>query len=199
MKRFIYTLVSLIVLTSLLAGCAALKEPNWAKLEVTSEAEQFTDGSMYTTAETQMPEYVKGEGRDDSRFRDAIVSLKSMQPVKRILIRRRNEDVVAADLDIYAMIDKEWKLIKEIRGIESTDIDVKISTTRTDKIKIRAQRATRTASGKSAVASGAQGAGGRRIGNDPGAAERLLREPLKFAEIEVYGISEEPVEQQEEK
>jgi hypothetical protein len=199
MKKIIFTFASLIVLASFLAGCAVLKEPSWVKLEAKSEVEQFTDGSMYTTAETRMPEYSKGDARDDSRFRDAVVSLKTVQPVKRIVVRRRTEDVVAADIDLYAMIGEEWELIKEIRGIESADIDIKINTTKTDKIKIRAQRATRTAAGKSAVATGAQGAGGKRIGNDPGAAERLLREPLKFAEIEVYGISDEPVAQQEKK
>jgi len=145
-----------------------------------------------------MPEYIKGEARDDSRFRDAVVSLKSVQPVKRVLIKRRTEDTVVVDIDLYAMINSEWQIVKELRGIETTDIDIKINTTNTDKIKIRVQRATRTASGKSAVVSQPQAGGaggGRKVGNDPGAAERILREPVKFAEIEVYGISEEPIAQ----
>ncbi|HGJ65786.1 TPA: hypothetical protein ENS27_10390 [bacterium] len=198
MKRIIYSLISLIAITLILSGCAVLKEPTWTKLEVTSEVEQFTDGSMYTTAEAQMPEYIKGEARDDSRFRDAVVSLKSVQPVKRVLIKRRTEDTVVVDIDLYAMINSEWQIVKELRGIETTDIDIKINTTNTDKIKIRVQRATRTASGKSAVVSQPQAGGaggGRKVGNDPGAAERILREPVKFAEIEVYGISEEPIAQ----
>lgn len=197
MKRIFYAFASLFVLTIVLAGCAALKEPNWAKLEVTSEVEQFTDGNMYTTAQTQIPEYVKGEARDDSRFTDAIVSLKTMQDVKRIVIRRRAEDTVPVDLDVYAMINEEWKILKEIRGEEKSDIDVKINSTETNKIKIRAQRATRTSSGKSSVTAQAQTGAkqGAKRSNDPGAAERMLREPLKFAEIEVYGLAETPVEQ----
>jgi hypothetical protein len=198
MKRFIYALGSLVMLTLLVAGCASLAEPNWAKLEVTSDIEQLTDGSMYTSGQTQIPEYVKGEARDDSRFTDANVSLKTPQDVKRIVIRRRAEDTVPVDLDIFAMVKEEWKLLKEVRGEEKSDIDVKINTVETDKIKIRAQRAARTATGKSAVTAQAktgakQGAGARRTGNDT--AERMLREPLKFAEIEVYGLAATPVEQ----
>lgn len=198
MKRIFYAFASLIVLTIILAGCAALKEPNWAKLEATSPVEQFTDGNMYTTAQTQIPEYVKGEARDDSRFTDAVVSLKTPQDVKRIVIRRRAEDTVPVDLDVYAIVNEQWKILREIRGEEKSDIDIKINSTETNKIKIRAQRATRTASGKSSVTAQAQ-AGGKqganKRSNDPGAAERMLREPLKFAEIEVYGLAETPVEQ----
>ncbi|MGB9597115.1 MAG: hypothetical protein ACPL7B_12610 [Candidatus Poribacteria bacterium] len=192
MKKCIYSLASVFVLAIFIAGCASLAEPQWAKLDVTSDVEQFTDGSMYTTAQTKLPEYVKGEKVDDSRFTEAYVSLKSPQDVKRILIRRRTEDTVATDLNIYVMVDNEWKLVKEIRGNDKSDIDIVINTVKTDKIKIRAQRALRTASGKSAVQQSGGGArGGRRVAGQAGAgeAERILREPLKFAEIEVYGIA----------
>jgi hypothetical protein len=200
MKRFVYTLTFLLALTLIVSGCSKLAEPNWSKLEVDSDAEQFTDGSMYTAAQTQIPEYVKGETKDDSRFTDAIVSLKKPQDIRRILIRRRAEDAVPVDLNVFIMSGKEgedWKLVKEIRGEEKVDIDVKLSSTQAAKIKIKAQRASRTASGKSAIASKPNAAGGKqgakRSTGGSLEADRVLREPVKFAEIEVYGISSTPV------
>ena len=195
MKRCAYTLAFLLVLTLFVAGCAVLAEPKWSKLEVNSDVEQFTDGSMYTSAQTQIPEYVKGEARDDSRYTDAIVSLKSPQAIKRILIRRNSEDTVPVDINLFAFMNDNWKLLKEIRGEEKSEIDIRLSTIETSKIKIKAQRATRTATGKSAVV---QSGGEKKTGKRAGAggaveADRILREPLKFAEIEVYGIALAPV------
>jgi hypothetical protein len=193
MKQHVYLFASLFILVLFIAGCASLAEPQWAKLDVTSDIEQFTDGSMYTTGQTQNPEYVKGEKLDDSRFTEAYVSLKSPQDVKRIIVRRRTEDTAATDLNVFAMVNKEWELVKEVRGDEKSDIDVRINTVKTDKIKIRAQRSLRTASGKSAVqqSGGANKQGGARRAGQAGAgeAERVLREPLKIAEIEVYGLA----------
>lgn len=192
MKQHVYLFASLFILVLFIAGCASLAEPQWAKLDVTSDIEQFTDGSMYTTGQTQNPEYVKGEKIDNSRFTEAYVSLKSPQDVKRIIVRRRTEDTAATDLNVFAMVNKEWEPVKEIRGDEKSDIDVRINTVKTDKIKIRAQRSLKTASGKSAVqqGGGANRQGGRRAGQaGAGETERVLREPLKFAEIEVYGLA----------
>lgn len=192
MKKGTYPLTFVFIIAIFIAGCATLAEPKWERLDVTSDVEQFTDGSMYTTAQTKLPEYVKGEKIDDSRFTEAYVSLKSPQDVKRIVIRRRTEDTVATDLNIYVWVDNEWRLVKEIRGNDKSDIEIVINTVKTDKIKIRAQRALRTATGKSAVQqSGGAARSGRRIAGQAGAgeAERILREPLKFAEIEVYGIA----------
>jgi len=172
-----------------------LAEPTWSKLEVASDVEQFTDGSMYTTAQTQVPEYVKGEAKDDSRFTDAVVSLKTPQDIRRILIKRRTEDAVAVDLDVYVLSGEDWKLVKEIRGDENSDIDIKISSIEASKIKIRAQRSTRTAAGKSAIATPAAKQGNKRAVGGGGSveADRILREPVKFAEIEVYGVAATPV------
>jgi hypothetical protein len=197
MKQRVYLFASLLALVLFIAGCASLAEPQWAKLDVTSDIEQFTDGSMYTTGQTQNPEYVKGEKLDDSRFTEAYVSLKSPQDIKRILIRRRAEDAVATDLNIFAMVNKEWQPVKEVRGDEKAEIDVRVNTVKTDKIKIRAQRSLKTSTGKSAVqqGGGANKQGGARRAGQAGAgeAERVLREPLKFAEIEVYGIAAAPL------
>jgi len=192
MKQRVYLFASLFVLALFIAGCASLAEPQWAKLDVISDIEQFTDGSMYTEGQTQNPEYVKGEKLDDSRFTEAYVSLKSPQDIKRIVVRRRAESTVATDLNVFVMLNNEWELVKEIRGDEKSEIDVRINTVKTNKIKIRAQRSLRTASGKSAVQQGgaANKQGGRRAGQaGAGEAERILREPLKFAEIEVYGLA----------
>lgn len=193
MKQRVYLFASLFALVLFIAGCASLAEPQWAKLDVTSDIEQFTDGSMYTEGQTQNPEYVKGEKIDDSRFTEAYVSLKSPQDIKRIVIRRRTESTVATDLNVFAMVNKEWQPVKEVRGDEKSDIDIRINTVKTDKIKIRAQRSLKTSTGKSAVQQqgGANKQGGRRVAGQAGAgeAERILREPLKFAEIEVYGLA----------
>ena len=192
MKQHVYLFASLFILVLFMAGCASLAEPQWAKLDVTSDIEQFTDGSMYTSGQTQNPEYVKGEKLDNSRFTEAYVSLKSVQDVKRIIVRRGTEDTVPTDLNVFAMVNKEWEPVKEIRGDEKSDIDVRINTVKTDKIKIRAQRSLKTSTGKSAVQQGGGAKqGGRRAAGQAGAgeAERVLREPLKFAEIEVYGLA----------
>jgi len=201
MRRLTYTLAFLFTLTLIVSGCSKLAEPTWAKLDVTSDVEQFTDNSMYTTAQTQIPEYVKGETKDDSRFTDAVVSLKKPQDIRRILIRRRSEDSVPIDLNVYVLSGKEgedWKLVKEIRGEEKTDVDIKLSSILAAKIKIRAQRASRTASGKSGIAAKPNAAGGgnqavRRTTGGSLEADRVLREPVKLAEIEVYGIASAPM------
>jgi hypothetical protein len=129
------------------------------------------------------------------------VSLKKPQDIRRILIRRRAEDAVPVDMNVFILSGKEgedWKLVKEIRGEEKVDIDVKLSSTPAAKIKIKAQRASRTASGKSAIAAKPNAAAGNKQGAKRATggsleADRVLREPLKFAEIEIYGISSTPV------
>lgn len=184
----------IILLAFLVVGCAVLAEPKWSEnyaLKGVCDVEQLNDGSMYTSGQTHPPEYVKGEKPDDSRFNDAIITLKSPQEIRRIVVRRRPEDTVPVDLNIYAMIDNQWQLIKDVRGEAKSDIDVKINAIKTDKIKVRAQRSVRTAGGKSAVVQ--SGGRGRIAGGRGGAAEveRILREPVKFAEIELYGLQTE--------
>ena len=180
-----------IVLTTLLAllstGCAMLAQPDWSEnyaLEGECDVEQLSDGSMYTTGETHMPEYIRGQRADDSRFSDAILTFKEPKTIKKIVIRRRPEDSVAVDINVLAMINGDWKMVKQARGEIKDDINIMVSTT-TDKLKIRAQRATRTAKGKSGIARSAGGGSGRGRRTQ---VERVLREPLRFAEIEIYGL-----------
>lgn len=183
--------IMLTVLGSIaIVGCSILAEPEWAKLDATSDLEQLTDGSMYTTAQPRVPQYVKGETREDSRFTEAIVKLRSPQEVRRIVIRRRQEDSVAIDVNVYAKLGEDWKVMKEIRGEVKNDIDIRISPVKTDQIKVEVQRAARTADGKSAISVSTGRSGTRRVGGQAGAGEieRLLREPVKIAEIEIYGL-----------
>ena len=190
------TLVSLLVISAV--GCSSmssmLSEPEWSEnyvLKGECDLPELNDGSMYTTAKMHPPEYIKGERADDSRFSDAIVTLKEPKDIRRIVLRRRSEDVAAVDIDILVMEGDDWKEVKQVRGevgIDSergNDIDIRLKVV-ADKIRIRAQRATRTAKGKSAVSS-AGTSGGRRGAQ----MERVLREPIKLAEIEMYGIKEE--------
>lgn len=100
--------------------------------------------------------------------------------------------MIALDINVFAMIDDEWKIVKKVRGVGDQDISILVRTV-TDKIKVRAQRASRTAKGKSGIAQAARGQ--RGSGRRPDMS-RLLREPVMIAEIEVYGLKpkEEPKE-----
>jgi hypothetical protein len=163
-------------------------DPEWSEnyaLEGESDIEQLNDGSMYTTGKTHPPEYVRGKKTDDSRFTDAIITFKEPKDVRKIVLRRRSEDSVAVDIDVVVMADGEWQTIKEVRGEIDDDIVVRVKTV-TDKLRIRVQRATRTAKGKTAIAKSA--GGGTRGRGRTAAVERLLREPVTLAEIEVYGL-----------
>ena len=186
-------LVAIVLVSVLATGCAVvssmLSDPEWSEnyaLKGECNVEQMVDGSMYTTGKTQPPEYVKGERADDSRFNDVILTLKEPKDIRRINIRRRSEDTVAMDLDIYAWVDGEWQISKEVRGAvgqdneKGNDVDIRVKMV-TDRVKIRAQRATRTAKGKSALS---------KTGVRTTEMERALREPIVFAEIELYGLKE---------
>ena len=174
------------------AGCAMLASPEWSEnyaLEAECTVPEMIDGSMYSSGQTQTPEYIRGERADDSRFLDVVITLKEPKELRKVVLRRRPEDNVPVDVNIFAMIDGDWKLISEsTRGAGEDDVDIHIRTN-TDKLKIRTQRSTRTAKGKSALAGVDAGAGRRTQ------MESLLRQPVKYAEIEVYGIkpkTEEP-------
>lgn len=196
MQRFLTAVVLLPLLAVFAAGCgsisSALKEPEWSKnyaLEGECDVEQLNDGSMYTTGKTHPAEYVRGGQTDDSRFTDAIITFKTPVDIRRIVVRRRSEDSVPVDLDILVITNGEWETIKEVRGEIKDDIEIRIKAA-ADKFKIRAQRATRTSKGKAAVAKSTSGGGRARSA----AVERVLREPLTFAEIEMYGLKEAEVE-----
>jgi len=186
------TLVSLLVISAV--GCSSmssmLSEPDWSEnyvLEAECDLPELNDGSMYTTAKMHPPEYIKGERPDDSRFSDAIVTLKEPKDIRKIVLRRRSEDVAAVDVDILIMKNGDWKEVKQVRGeigVDSergNDIDISLKVV-ADKIRIRAQRATRTSKGKMAISS--TDSSGRRGAQ----MERILREPIKLAEIEMYGL-----------
>jgi len=82
------------------------------------------------------------------------------------------------------MKNDEWKMIHDLTRGEMDD-DLKISVrTNTDKLKIRVQRASRTSKGKSSVTSGTSRSGR----SSRTQVETILREPIKFAEVEVYGL-----------
>jgi hypothetical protein len=164
-----------------------LKEPEWTEnyaLAGECDIEQLNDGSMYTTATTHPPEYIRGQQMDDSRFTDTNITLKEPKDIRRIVVRRRSEDSIPVDLDILAMLNGELQTIKEVRGAVKEDIDVRVKVV-TDQFRIRAQRATRTAGGKVAITKSTSSSGGRARAAE---MDRVLREPPKFAEIELYGF-----------
>ena len=188
----IFALVASMALFS--AGCGSMKsmlsDPAWSEnyaLKGECTVEQMIDGSMYTAGETRPAEYKKGEEVDDSRFSEVTLTLKEPKDIRKIVLRRRSEDSVPVDLDILVMEDGDWKTLKTLRGqvgVDSergNDIDIRVKVV-TDQIKIRAQRATRTAKGKIAIST--RDSSGRRTAQ----IDRILRQPIKIAEFEVYGL-----------
>ena len=194
MQRVLAAIVLVPLLALLIAGCSimksALSEPKWSEnyaIDGECDIPQLNDGSMYSTGKTHPPEYVRGGPMDDSRFSDAIITLKEPKDIRRIVVRRRPEDSVPVDVDIVIMEGDEWKTIKEVRGEVGEDLDIRIKTV-ADKIRVRVQRATRTAKGKVAITKSSSGTTGRGRSAE---LERLLREPLTLAEIEIYGLKPE--------
>jgi hypothetical protein len=195
MQRFFPVAAVLLPLLAVFAvGCGGvssmLKEPEWTEnyaLAGECDIEQLNDGSMYTTATTHPPEYIRGEQMDDSRFTDANITLKEPKDIRRIVVRRRSEDSVPVDLDILAMINGELQIVKEVRGEIKDDIEIRVKVD-TDQLRIRAQRATRTAGGKAAITKSTSSTRGRARTAE---MDRVLREPPKFAEIELYGFKSE--------
>jgi len=180
-----------IFLTTLLfviaSGCSMLADPGYSEnyaIKAKCDIPEMIDGSIRTAGKMQRPEYVRGQPPDDSRYNDAIITIKEPKDIRKIIVRRRPDEVIALDINVFAMIDDEWKIIKQVRGADKQDINILVRTV-TDKIKIRAQRASRTAKGKSGIAQAARGqrGGGRRQD-----MSRLLREPVLIAEIEIYGL-----------
>ena len=186
MQRVSVAGVLIPLLIVLAAGCAMLASPEWSDnyaLEAECSVPEMIDGSMYSSGQTQPPEYIKGERADDSRFMDVILTLKEPKDLRKILIRRRSEDNVPVDVNIFAMVNDEWKLVSDsTRGADKDDIDIPVRVA-TGKVKIRTQRATRTAGGKSAIGRTADTGVGRRR-----QVETILRQPVKYAEVEVYGL-----------
>ncbi len=190
MQRLYVAIVLLPSLILFAAGCSSMSsmlgEAEWSEnyaLEAECDVPEMNDGSMYTSGQTHPPEYIRGERPDDSRFSDAIITLKEPKEIRKIVVRRRSEDVVPIDVNVFAMVKDEWELISDrARGEIDQDVSIMVRAV-TSQIKIRAQRATRTAKGKAAIVQSGQRGPGRRT-----EMERILREPIKIAEIEVYGL-----------
>ncbi len=178
-------LVSLLIV--FVAGCAILAQPEWSEnyaLEATSTVPEVIDGSMYSSGRALPPEYIRDQRADDSRYTDIILTFKEPKDIRRIVVRRRSEDSTAVDVNVFAMVNDKWKLVSDsVRGAMKDDIAISVRAS-TDKIKVRVQRATQTAAGKSSITSGTN-RGGRTSRTQ---IDTILREPIKFAEVEVYGL-----------
>ncbi len=184
MKRVFVAVVLVSLLMAFVAGCSIFAEPEWSDnyaLEAQSNAPKMSDGSMYSSGETKPPEYIRGQRADDSRYNDIILTFKEPKLLRRIVLRRRSEDNVAIDVNVFVMINDKWDQISDMtRGEVKDDVSISIRTT-TDKLKIRVQRAVRS-KGKSAIVASSDRTGRQRN------MERVLRQPVKFAEVEVYGL-----------
>ena len=187
MQRIFAAIVLVTLLAVVATGCAMLADPGYSEnyaIKAKSNVPEMNDGSIRTAGKMQRPEYVRGQAPDDSRYNDAIITLKEPKEIRKIVLRRRPDEDVAVDIDVVAMVDDKWKTIKQVRGEGKQDIAILVKVV-TDKIKVRAQRASRTSKGKSGIAQAAkaQRGGGRRQD-----MSRLLREPVMIAEIELYGL-----------
>jgi len=190
MRQVIMTGVLVSLLVVFAAGCGSissmLAEPEWSEnyaLKAQCDIPEMNDGSMYSSGKTQTPEFTRGQRADDSRFSDVVFTFQEPKSIRKITLRRRSEDSAPVDINVFAMIKDDWKLISDTtRGAIKDDINIAVRTV-TNKIKIRAQRATRTAKGKAALGQSADRGAGRRT-----QVERLLREALTFAEVEIYGL-----------
>lgn len=184
MQRVLVALVLALSLMAFVAGCGILAEPQWSDnyaLEAKSNVPEMNDGSMYSSGETQPPEYVRGERADDSRYNDVIFTFKEPKLLRKVVLRRRSEDKAAIDVNIFAMMDDKWRQISDVtRGEVGETVNIHIRTT-TSQLKIRVQRAARS-KGKSAIVADSDRGGRQRN------VERILRKPVKFAEVEVYGL-----------
>lgn len=196
MQRIFAATILATLLAVVASGCAILADPDYSEnysLKAKCDVPEMIDGSIRTAGKLQRAKYVRGQPPDDSRYNDAIITIREPKDIRKIIVRRRTNEAIALDINVFAMIDGKWKLISEVRGAEKQDINIFVRTV-TDKIKLRAQRATRTSKGKSGIAqaSGRSGGGGGRQQE----LSRLLREPAMIAEIEIYGLKpkEEPKE-----
>ena len=184
MQRIFVAVVLVPLLMAFVAGCSMLAEPEWSEnyaLEAQCSVPKMSDGSMYSSGETQTAEYIRGQRADDSRYNDIILTFKEPKLLRRIVLRRRSEDNVAVDVNVFVMADDKWEQISDTtRGDIRDDVGIAIRTT-TSQLKIRVQRAVRS-KGKSAIVAGSDRTGRQRN------MERVLRQPVKFAEVEVYGL-----------
>lgn len=200
MRGVLVTIILTALLALLATGCGSMKsvlaDPEWSEnysLEARCDVPKLIDGSMYTTAETLRPEHVRGTKADESRFTEVNITFKEPKDIKRVVIRRRSEDTAVLDVDVLAMIDGNWEEVKSVRGelgkdnAAGNDIDIRVKTT-TNEIKVRVERAARTADGKSAIA---VAPGASSVRDRSAQIERLLQLPVKLAEIELYGVKAE--------
>jgi hypothetical protein len=205
MQRAFVIIIFSTLIALFVTACGGMKsvlsDPEWSEnysFQADCDVPKMIDGSMYTAEEARRAEYIKGQPADDSRFTNVTITFREPKDIKRILVRRRTEDSAPLDLDILAMEDGEWKTVKKVRGEIGTDnergndIDIRLSVV-TDKIRVRVQRASRTASGKLGITVRG-GASGRARSAE---LERILRQPVKLAEIEIYGVKTEATEASE--
>jgi len=188
MQRIFAAIVLAASLAIVAAGCSMFAEPGYSEnyaIRAECSVPEMIDGSMRTAGKTHPAEYERGGATDDSRYNEATVTIKEPKTIRKVVVRRRPDEAVSVDINVEAMVDGEWKLIKEVRSAEKQDIDILVNTF-TDKIKVRLQRSTRTSKGKSGIAQAAKGQGGRTRSQD---VTRLLREPVLIAEIELYGLA----------
>jgi len=164
-----------------------LAEPEWSEnyaLEAESNVPELVDGSMYSRGEAQPAQHIRGQRADDSRFTDILVTFKKPKDIRRIIVRRRSEDSTAIDANVFVMVDDKWRMVSDsIRGDSNDDVKISLKTT-ANKLKIRVQRASRTAQGKSSITSGTDRSGR----SSRTQVETILRQPIKFAEVEIYGL-----------
>ena len=178
-------LFSLICFSVIIVGCSALLSQqewsdNYSLLEGTSATSpQMIDGNLNTIGETTFP------AGTDTAFgsnpaSEVIITLPEKKVIRRIVIHSdtlRTFDIFADQGGI--IVDQDWKLIKEIKSVKSSLIEIPILVPiPTNRIRLRVLSTTDDAGLKRSQR--ARSGGRNQFGQN-------RRAQAKIKEIELYG------------
>jgi len=150
---------------------------NYALMDgATATAPEMIDGNLKTSGKTAFP-----SGSDQaygmSAVSEALVTLPEKQSIYKVVIHSPN----LKTFDLMAdKGDDNWHKVKEVKSVQSSPIELRISAAITDKIKIRVRSTSDDAEvRRERRARGGWGGGNR--GN--------RRAPAQIDEIELYGYA----------
>jgi len=116
---------------------------------------KMADGNMNTMAPTEWLMSKSGESLEEDLYTGADVILPERKMINRVVIYN---DGRLQNCEIYADVDNEWKLLKQVKYNKSPILSV-ITSVYTDKIRIKVRRKAKISGG--GVSGGATGPIGR--------------------------------------
>ncbi len=178
---------SLICFAVVLVGCSALLSQqewseNYSLLEgATSTSPSMIDGDINTIGETSLPA-TASSAMGSNPAPEVVITLPEEKVIRRIVIHSEN----LKTFDIFAdqggiVKDTDWKLIKEIKTVESNPIEIPVLISHpTNRIRLRVLSTTDDANLKRSQRARSGGGGVRAFGQN-------RRAQGKIKEIELYG------------